>query len=120
MQEGYSASNFLIEDMQTYCNISDAVERKEVRTIGVIIKSVNIQVGKVDSFLVEIADKSGSILLLFLGRPKLNGFFVGTSVRIIGVANSRFPASIPLEYKFGHNGQNNLIIWNPTYEFVVN
>ena len=120
MKEDPPASNFLIENTLILSNISDVVERKMFLGIGVINKSVPIQVGKVDSLLVEIADKSGSILLVFIGRPDLKGFSEGTSVRVKGVANSRLPTSLPGEFKLGHNGQKHLIIWNPAYEFVVN
>jgi two-component system sensor histidine kinase KdpD len=81
--------------------ISDVHGQDRVRVTGAIISTRVIAVGSSSAYCCVLADGTGELDLLFLGRAAIPGLAVGTRCSIQGVVTTR---------------GGRLAVWNPRYQ----
>jgi two-component system sensor histidine kinase KdpD len=81
--------------------ISDVHGQDRVRVTGAIISTRVIAVGRSSAYCCVLADGTGELDLLFLGRAAIAGLAVGTRCSIQGVVTTR---------------GGRLAVWNPRYQ----
>jgi two-component system, OmpR family, sensor histidine kinase KdpD len=81
--------------------ISDVDGQDRVKVTGTIISTHVVSVGSSDAYCCVLADGTGELDLLFLGRAAIAGLAVGTRCSIAGVVAT-------------HGGR--LAVWNPRYQ----
>jgi nucleotide-binding universal stress UspA family protein len=81
--------------------ITDVRVQDRVKVTGTIISSQTTAIGSGLGYRCVLADGSGQLDLLFLGRAVIAGLAVGTRCRVEGVAAAR---------------GGRLAVWNPRYE----
>lgn len=80
--------------------IGDAVPRRRSVFVGVISQVTTVTVGGTRSCLITIRDRSGTLGLLFLGRPAVPGMVAGALCSAEGTIIC---------------DGDRLVIWNPLY-----
>jgi RecG-like helicase len=80
--------------------ISDARPQARVTVTGIITATQTVTIGSSPAFRCTLADGTGQIFVLFLGRTEVGGLMAGRRCRVAGTA--------------GTSG-GRLVIWNPRY-----
>lgn len=85
--------------------IAHARPRSHVVVAGAIRAAAEVTVGSSPAWRCTLADSTGEIELIFLGRHRMAGLEPGRYCGVTGTAVSAGPA-----------GRQRLVIWNPLYQ----
>jgi hypothetical protein len=80
--------------------VSDARLQARVAVSGIITATQTVTVGRSPAYRCTLADGTGDIYVLFLGRTEVPGLTAGRRVSVTGTAGTR---------------GGRLVIWNPRY-----
>ena len=89
-----------VEVPETARGLSEAAPRRRVAVTGSIVEMGERRVGSSFALRCVLADRSGQVALLFLGRHAVPGLFVGASCSVEGMVSER---------------AGELVVWNPRW-----